>query len=202
MQSRFFLLPVLVYLTCAELSDTDDNQFVPADSTSAPVLVAEGADDPSTGILRGLNGLIELPRGFFQGSYSNEDPAPKAPSTQDSTPTPEDEPDPVTKPDCSIDGELYYTAVCCLDDPIPLVGRLILPFTYFTLRRCSACNSNFLFSLSFDVESFNEIIPVIEKHVLIFNEFIANQRFFQLVGAIIRVRVATRGRDGAAFILG
>lgn len=143
MRFPFFLLAILVCRTCAELSDIDDNSLAPKrqqHAASSPVLVADELED--FGAL--WDDLRQLPGAFLRGSGSNDDPAPEPPSNSnpDSNPTPEDStPDPIPKPDCiTINGEVYYEAVCCINDPIALGSP---PTTFWSLSLCSRCNPHF-----------------------------------------------------------
>lgn len=148
MRSLFFLPAIYVCLAYAELSDIHDNNLALGDSNSvAPpsILVADGEEDFGTAARE----LYELPGYLLRNSQSDDDSASQNPSNSHPNPTPPPEvsPGPVTQPDCNtINDEIYFIAVCCIDDAVPLGSP---PYSFWSTRLCSRSNPHFfLFSLS------------------------------------------------------
>lgn len=137
LRTPVFLITILVYLLLQ--SDADGT----VDDGSAALLVANGGDDVGSTL---WNDAIELDRALFQGSQSDGRPQNPAGTQLDSDPEPEDqqEEEPIPQPDCANKVGTFDTAVCCIDDPVPLggiTGSGSVP-TLWSLRLCSSCKSS------------------------------------------------------------
>lgn len=169
-RTSFFLLAILVCLTCAKPTDTDDSNIDPRDSNSAapsPFIVAD--DDLGSA----WNDLTNLPGAVYRGITSPE-PVPQNPTEPDPKPTPppEDSPAPIPQPECR-EYTSEFIAVCCVDPPISLAHNPTedtILYNFFFLTRCSQSNPPMFFLLQISVESCLEISIVIEKQTSIFCE--------------------------------
>lgn len=158
MRPPIFLLAILACLTCSYLGNADENNPAPGDSNSAtlsPLLVA-GAGAEDLGDI--LNDVLQIPGYIIQNSEHPTQSNPATPSEPDPAPTsPEKQPDPIPKPECDEFGKPndqyhgdYYTAVCCIEQPVPVVSFLDFPGNVFwSLARCAKGDPHiFIFSLS------------------------------------------------------